>query len=81
MLHIFYLYDIVAKRNITICMESHNRKIETRTTRLERIMRIFNCCRKKYNTFIRMEMKSFKNFFTTNNNLVELFNNRLQFCG
>ena len=42
MLHIFYLYDIVANRNIRICMESHNHKIEKKT-RLERIIRFFNC--------------------------------------
>ena len=44
MLHIFYLYDIIAKRNIRICMESHNHKIEKKT-RLERISRFFNCCK------------------------------------
>ena len=44
MLHIFYLYDIVANRNIKICMESHNPKIEKKT-RLERISRFFNCCK------------------------------------
>ena len=41
MLHIFYLYDIVANRNIKICMESHNHKIEKKTTRLERITHFF----------------------------------------
>ena len=44
MLHIFYLYDIVENRNIRICMESHNHKIEKKT-RLERISRFFNCCK------------------------------------
>ena len=28
MLHIFYLYNIVANKNIRICMESHSHKIE-----------------------------------------------------
>ena len=41
MLHIFYLYDIVASRNIRICMESHNHNIKKKT-RLERLIRFFN---------------------------------------
>ena len=45
MLHIFYLYDIIANRNIRICMESHNHKIEKKTTRLKKLMKYFSCCK------------------------------------
>ena len=44
MMHIFYLYDIVANRNIKICLESHNHKKENKT-HLEILTRFFCCCR------------------------------------
>ena len=38
MLHIFYVFDIVANKNNRVCIESHSVKIEKKT-RLERIVR------------------------------------------
>ena len=35
MLHIFYVFDIVANKDIRICMEFHNHKIEKKRVQKE----------------------------------------------
>ena len=52
MMHIFSVFDIVANKNIRICMESHNHKIEKKRGKNKAIFQLLTMQQKLNNNNI-----------------------------